>query len=57
MEQPEVRVQRLDERPPRRLALGVGSSDSSARRTFASSIPQSQNSLQMASYRSRVTSP
>ena len=32
-------------------------SDSSARRTFASSMPQSQYSLQIASYRSRVTSP
>ncbi len=32
-------------------------SDTSIRRTLASSIPESQNSLQMASYRMRAASP
>ena len=57
MEQAQVRVQRLDERPPRGLALTSSASDSSARRALASSRPQSQNSFQIASYRLRVTSP
>ena len=52
VEQAQVRVERLDERPPGRLADLVGGASSSARRTLASSTPQSQNSLQIASYRS-----
>ena len=57
VEQPQVRVEHLDERPPGRLARRRVERWYRASRTLASSRPQSQYSLQIASYRTRVSSP